>query len=73
MFLTQLDDIGDIPRAFAIISSRRNRARFSRRLAGGPRVGSGSDVAMFQKREIAVTDVSAIDGGRNIVFASSPS
>jgi esterase/lipase superfamily enzyme len=74
VFLSQIDDIGDIPRPFAIIVSQRDRALgFSRRLAGGhPRVGSGSDVAVLQKREIAVIDVSDIDGGRHSVFASSP-
>ncbi len=52
VFLSQLDDIGDIPRPFAIIVSQRDRALgISRRLAGGrPRVGSGSDVAILQKR-----------------------
>ncbi len=74
VFLSQLDDIGDIPRPFTIIVSRRDRALgFSRRLAGGhPRVGSGSEVAVLQQREIAVIDVSDIDGGRHSVFASSP-
>ncbi|MBZ9792365.1 alpha/beta hydrolase [Rhizobium sp. 3T7] len=74
VFLSQLDDIGDIPRPFTIIVSQRDRALgFSRRLAGGhPRVGSGSEVAILQKREIAVIDVSNIDGGRHNVFASSP-
>ncbi|CAN7646875.1 alpha/beta hydrolase [Rhizobium sp. LjRoot258] len=74
VFLSQLDDIGDIPRPFAIIVSQRDRALgISRRLAGGrPRVGSGSDVAILQKRDIAVIDVSDIDGGRHNVFASSP-
>jgi len=74
VFLSQIDDIGDIPRPFAIIVSQRDRALgFSRRLAGGhPRVGSGSEVATLQKREIAVIDVSDIDGGRHSVFASSP-
>ena len=74
VFLSQIDDIGDIPRPFAIIVSQRDRALgFSRRLAGGhPRVGSGSEVAALQKRDIAVIDVSDIDGGRHSVFASSP-
>ncbi|WP_416067116.1 alpha/beta hydrolase [Rhizobium sp. ZK1] len=74
VFLSQIDDIGDIPRPFAIIVSQRDRALgFSRRLAGGlPRVGSGSEVAVLQKREIAVIDVSDVDGGRHSVFASSP-
>ncbi|WP_072377216.1 alpha/beta hydrolase [Rhizobium tibeticum] len=74
VFLSQLDDIGEIPRPFTIIVSQRDRALgISRRLAGGrPRVGSGSDVAILQKRDIAVIDVSDIDGGRHNVFASSP-
>ena len=73
VFQSQLDDIGDIPRPFTIVVSRRDRALgISRRLAGGhPRVGSGSDIAMLQKREIGVIDVSDIDGGRHSVFASS--
>lgn len=74
VFVSQLDDIGDIPRPFTIIVSRRDRALgFSRRLAGGhPRVGSGSDIAILQKRDIGIVDVSDIDGGRHNVFASSP-
>ncbi len=74
VFLSQLDDIGDLPRPFTIIVSQRDRALgFSRRLAGGsPRVGSGSEVAVLQKRDIAVIDVSNIDGGAHSVFASSP-
>ncbi|MGR9171040.1 alpha/beta fold hydrolase [Rhizobium sp. KDH_Rht_773_N] len=74
VFLSQLDDIGEVPRPFTIIVSKRDRALgFSRRLAGGhPRVGSGQEVATLQKREIAVIDVSDIDGGRHNVFASSP-
>lgn len=74
VFLTQIDDIGDIPRPFAIVVSKRDRALgFSRRLAGGhPRVGSGSEVAVLQRRDIGVIDVSDIDGGRHSVFASSP-
>jgi len=74
VFLSQLDDIGEIPRPFTILVSRRDRALgISGRLAGGhPRVGRGSDVAILQKRDIAVIDVSDIDGGRHNVFASSP-
>ena len=74
VFLSQLDDIGDLPRPFTIIVSQRDRALgFSRRLAGGhPRVGSGSEVAVLQKRDIAVIDVSDVDGGRHSVFATSP-
>ena len=74
VFLSQLDDIGEIPQPFTIIVSNRDRAlAFSRRLAGGkPRVGSGADISALQKRDIAVIDVSQIDGGRHGVFASSP-
>jgi esterase/lipase superfamily enzyme len=73
VFQSQVEDIGDIPRPFTIVVSQRDRALgFSRFLAGGhPRVGSGSDVIMLQKKDIAVIDVSDIDGGRHSVFASS--
>ncbi|QRM54391.1 alpha/beta fold hydrolase [Sinorhizobium sp. BG8] len=73
VFQTQVEDMGQIPRPFTIIVSRRDRALgISRRLAGGhPRVGSGSDIAMLQAKEIAVIDASDLDGGRHNVFASS--
>lgn len=73
VFLSQMDDIGDIPRPFTIVVSRRDRALgFSRRLAGGqPRVGSGSDVEVLQERDVTVIDVSDVDGGRHNVFADS--
>jgi esterase/lipase superfamily enzyme len=73
VFQSQVEDIGDIPRPFTIVVSQRDRALgFSRFLAGGhPRVGSGSDVLMLQKKDIGVIDVSDIDGGRHSVFASS--
>jgi esterase/lipase superfamily enzyme len=73
VFQSQVEDIGEIPRPFTIVVSQRDRALgFSRFLAGGhPRVGSGSDVIMLQKKDIAVIDVSDIDGGRHSVFASS--
>ncbi|TCL74587.1 alpha/beta hydrolase [Rhizobium sp. BK251] len=73
VFQSQIEDIGDIPRPFTIVVSRRDRALgISRRLAGGhPRVGSGSDIAMLQEREIGVIDVSDVDGGRHSVFATS--
>jgi esterase/lipase superfamily enzyme len=73
VFQSQVDDIGDIPRPFTIVVSRRDRALgISRFIAGGhPRVGSGSDIAMLQAKDIAVVDVSDVDGGRHNVFASS--
>ncbi|NRP18290.1 hypothetical protein LPJGGPFB_01521 [Ensifer adhaerens] len=73
VFQSQLEDIGDIPRPFTIVVSRRDRALgISRRLAGGhPRVGSGADIKMLQDKEIAVIDVSDVDGGTHSVFATS--
>ncbi|WP_457587427.1 alpha/beta hydrolase [Ensifer canadensis] len=73
VFQSQLEDIGDIPRPFTIVVSRRDRALgISRRLAGGhPRVGSGADIEMLQDKEIAVIDVSDVDGGTHSVFATS--
>ncbi|WP_159948862.1 alpha/beta fold hydrolase [Rhizobium sp. 18065] len=74
VFQSQVRDIGKLPKPFTIIVSRRDRALgISRRLTGGhPRVGSGSDIAMLQQKEIAVIDASDLDGGRHNVFASSP-
>ncbi|HTO31923.1 MAG TPA: alpha/beta hydrolase [Pararhizobium sp.] len=73
VFQSQVNDIGALPKPFTIVVSRRDRALgISRRLAGGhPRVGSGSDIAMLQKNEIAVLDASDTDGGTHNVFASS--
>lgn len=73
VFQSQVTDIGDIPHPFTIIVSRRDRALgISRRLAGGhPRVGSGSDIALLQAKDIAVLDVSELNGGTHSVFASS--
>lgn len=72
-FQSQVRDIGELPRPFIIIVSRRDRALgLSRRIAGGhPRVGSGSDIAMLQKEQIAVLDASDLDSGDHSVFASS--
>lgn len=73
-FQSQVRDIGDLPHPFAIVVSRRDRAlNISRRIAGGhPRVGSGSDIALLQEKNIAVLDASDLDGGAHGVFASSP-
>ncbi|CAH0342747.1 alpha/beta fold hydrolase [Rhizobium sp. CECT 9324] len=73
VFQSQVRDIGTLPKPFTIVVSRRDRALgISRRLTGGhPRVGSGSDIAMLQDKEIGVIDASDIDGGRHNVFASS--
>lgn len=72
-FQSQVRDIGELPRPFIIVVSRRDRALgLSRRIAGGhPRVGSGSDIAMLQKEQIAVLDASDLDRGDHSVFASS--
>lgn len=74
VFQSQVRDIGVLPKPFTIIVSRRDRALgLSRRIAGGhPRVGSGSDIAMLQQKNITVLDVSDLDGGSHSVFASSP-
>lgn len=74
VFQTQVGDIGELPQPFTIIVSRNDRALgLSRRIAGGhPRIGSGSDIAMLQKKNITVLDASKIDGGTHSVFASSP-
>ncbi|WP_378950620.1 alpha/beta hydrolase [Mesorhizobium sp. ANAO-SY3R2] len=73
-FQSQVRDIGELPQPFAIVVSRRDRAlSISRRIAGGhPRVGSGSDIALLQKKGITVLDASELDGGNHAVFASSP-
>lgn len=74
VFQTQVRDIKTLPLPFTIIVSRRDRAlSISRRIAGGhPRVGSGSDIALLQRKNITVLDASDIDGGVHNVFASSP-
>ncbi|MBK3745662.1 alpha/beta fold hydrolase [Paraburkholderia aspalathi] len=73
VFQSQVRDMKVLPRPFTIIVSRRDRAlSLSRRIAGGhPRVGSGSDIAMLQAKDITVLDASDIDGGAHNVFASS--
>ena len=73
-FQSQVRDIGELPHPFVIVVSRRDRAlSISRRIAGGhPRVGSGSDIALLQEKDIVVLDASDLDGGNHSVFASSP-
>ncbi|MCX7304018.1 MAG: alpha/beta fold hydrolase [Hyphomicrobiales bacterium] len=73
-FQSQVRDIGELPRPFIIVVSRRDRALdFSRRITGGhPRVGSGSDIALLQEKNITVLDASDLDGGNHSVFANSP-
>ena len=73
-FQSQVRDIGELPMPFAIVVSRRDRAlSISRRIAGGhPRVGSGSDIALLQQKNITVLDASQVDGGSHNIFASSP-
>jgi esterase/lipase superfamily enzyme len=72
-FQSQVRDIVELPRPFIIVVSRRDRALgISRRIAGGhPRVGSGSDIALLQKQQIAVLDASDLDNGSHNIFASS--
>ena len=72
-FQSQVLDIGDLPHPFVVVVSRRDRALgISRRIAGGhQRVGSGSDIAFLQEKNIVVLDASDLDGGSHGVFASS--
>src|SRR5690606_31634882 len=73
VFESQVDDISPLPKPFTVIVSRRDRVlRISRLIAGvGDRVGRGSDIAIFQERDIQVIDISAIDGGTHTAFAGS--
>lgn len=73
-FQSQVRDIGKLPIPFVIVVSRRDRALgMSRRIAGGhPRVGSGADSTLLQKKDIIVLDASDIDGGSHSIFATSP-
>jgi esterase/lipase superfamily enzyme len=73
LFRSQLSDIDHLPKPFTVIVSRRDRALdISRRLAGGEaRVGSGSDIALLQNKNIQVLDISQVDGGGHTIFASS--
>jgi esterase/lipase superfamily enzyme len=73
-FQSQVADIEILPQPFIVLVSRRDRALgFSRRIAGGhPRVGSGSDIPLLQRKGIAVFDTSDLDGGAHNVFATSP-
>ena len=72
-FQSQVGDVGGLPKPFIILVSRRDRALgISRRIAGGhPRVGSGSDISLLQKKDIAVLDASELEHGNHNVFASS--
>lgn len=74
VFERQLKDIKKVPQPTAILVSRKDKAlAISGRLTGGhPRVGDGSDVALWRQNGIAVFDFSNIDGGAHSVFASSP-
>ncbi len=74
VFQEQVRDIGKLPRPFAVLVSREDRALdISSRITGGhPRVGGGSDIAMLRENGIAVLDLSDVDKGGHDVFASSP-
>ncbi|UVK47870.1 alpha/beta hydrolase [Mesorhizobium sp. AR07] len=73
VFSSQVNDIPTLPQPFTIIVSRRDRAlSVSRRLTGGgPRIGSGSNIPLLQKKNVQVIDISDIDGGGHSAFASS--
>ena len=73
MFRSQVDDISYLPQPFTIIVSRRDRALdISRRLTGGgPRIGSGFDIASLQNKNIQVLDISRVESGGHSSFASS--
>ncbi|MBB2971204.1 alpha/beta fold hydrolase [Mesorhizobium sp. RMAD-H1] len=74
VFQEQVRDIGKLPRPFAVLVSREDKAlNISGRITGGhPRVGDGSSIQMLRDNGIAVLDLSAVDGGSHDVFASSP-
>ncbi|TPL21740.1 MULTISPECIES: alpha/beta fold hydrolase [unclassified Mesorhizobium] len=73
VFSSQVRDIPQLPHPFTIVVSRRDRAlSLSRRIAGGqPRVGSGFDIPLLQKKDIQVIDISDVDGGGHSGFATS--
>ncbi|MDX8533153.1 alpha/beta fold hydrolase [Mesorhizobium sp. VK25A] len=73
VFSSQVRDITRLPHPFTIIVSRRDRAlSVSRRIAGGrPRVGSGFEIPLLQKKNIQVIDISDVEGGGHSGFATS--
>lgn len=73
VFSSQVRDIPQLPHPFTIVVSRRDRAlSVSRRIAGGrPRVGSGFEIPLLQKKNIQVIDISGVDGGGHSGFATS--
>jgi esterase/lipase superfamily enzyme len=73
VFRSQVDDMRVLPEPFTVVVSRHDRAlQISRLLSrGGDRIGSGTDVAMLQKKGIQVNDISKIDGGTHTAFAGS--
>ena len=74
LFRSQVEDIDYLPWPFTIVVSQRDRAlSISRILARGqPRIGSGSDIASLQGKDIQVLDVTSLENGGHSVFASSP-
>lgn len=74
VFKEQVRDIGTLPRPFAVLVSREDRAlNISGRITGGhPRVGDGSSIPMLREMGITVLDLSTVDKGGHDVFASSP-
>ncbi|KAB2721505.1 alpha/beta hydrolase [Brucella intermedia] len=66
-------EISYLPQPFTVIVSRRDRALgISRRLTGGlAPIGSGSDIAFLQNKNIQVLEISEVDNGGHSLFASS--
>lgn len=74
VFQTQLKDINGMPKSTVVQVSNRDKVlTVSGTITGGhARVGDGSDIAMLAKEGITVVDMSHVDGGSHVVFASSP-
>lgn len=73
VFSSQVDDIPELPQPFTVIVSRRDRAlSLSRRLAmGAPRIGSGLNVELLQKKNVQVFDLSDMEQRDHSAFAAS--
>lgn len=73
VFKSQLRDIKELPKLTVILVSRRDKAlAVSGGLTGGnSRLGDGSNTEILRKNGIIVLDLSEIDGGGHLAFASS--